>query len=156
MVSSSGFYFGRRCLLLHNRAFQLKLPGHKFILNFRITACIKGDFLMRVSVESYAYVLVKLARLRKHRITPREIPRLEEVSTLADFMEIFSRYYPDVPLTLPELTLVNFENIIWKDYFDAATRIINACPQTWQQVLTEYLLKYQIKNVKTIILGKIA
>src|SRR5271157_5062 len=111
---------------------------------------------MRVSVESYAYVLVKLARLRKHRITPREIPRLEELSTLADFMEIFSRYYPDVPLALPELTLVNFENVIWKDYFDAATRIINACPQTWQHVLTEYLLKYQIKNVKTIILGKIA
>ncbi len=36
------------------------------------------------------------------------------------------------------------------------TRILNASPQIWQSLISEYLLKFQIKNLKTILLGKIA
>jgi vacuolar-type H+-ATPase subunit C/Vma6 len=112
--------------------------------------------VMRVAVESYAYIAVKLAATRRYVIPLKDLKKIEEIGTIGEFFETLQKYYPRLQYTPNTTSLTDFEQGLWQDYFQTAIRILNACQQDWQYTLLEYLLKFQIKNLETVILGKIA
>ncbi len=93
--------------------------------------------------------------MRKNRLLPRDLPKLEEIHSLGEFIAEIPKYFPPLVVSPETLTIERFEKIAWNSYFNIATRILNASPQSWQQIITEYLLKFHIRNLKRIILGKI-
>ena len=115
-----------------------------------------SDVAVRASVDSYAYVLIRLARLRKTRLNLKIIQKFDDISTTEEFRDQVLRYFPDIQLPGEELTVLDFEREIWGNFFRTIARILNASPEKWQIAITGYLLKFQIKNIKVIILGKIA
>jgi len=81
------------------------------------------------------------------------LQRLKEINDIREFIDYISPYYPD--LNIKEYTIEEIEQALFHIYFKLIGKIMQYSPQNMRSFLRDYLLKYEIMNIKQIIIGSI-
>jgi vacuolar-type H+-ATPase subunit C/Vma6 len=89
--------------------------------------------------------------LKKIIIPADDLEKLEKSEKIEDFINIIKPYYPD--LEIQNYTIVNIEKQIYNIYIKLIGKIISYSPMNLRNFLQDYLLKYEIMNLKQIISG---
>ncbi len=81
------------------------------------------------------------------------LQKLEEISDIKQFIEYISVFYPG--LAPSSYKIEDIERALFHTYIQLIGKILNISPKTMRMFLMNYLLKYEIMNIKNIILGTI-
>ncbi len=106
---------------------------------------------MSVIVPSYAFTYVKIGFLKQLLIPESELTELEKRNDIRELIDIISPYYPD--LDIKKYTIDEMEKQLYHIYIKLIGRIISYSPENMRRFLQDFLTKYEIMNVKQIILG---
>ncbi|MCP4761676.1 MAG: V-type ATPase subunit [archaeon] len=112
---------------------------------------------MRVTVNHYAYTLVKISSLKKLIITPDDFRELERIKDASELLERLDKFFPGLfsYMTNEELNLIEIEKALYKIYFEIFEKILKYSEVQIQEFLKSLLLRYEIWNIKTYIVGNI-
>lgn len=80
-----------------------------------------------------------------------QLKKLKNYKTIEEFIEFIKPFYPD--LDIKEYTIENIELALYGFFIKVNGKIISFCPLNMRNFLKDYLLKYEIMNIKQIILG---
>jgi len=106
---------------------------------------------LSIIVPSYAYTYIKIGVLKKIIIPLDDLDKLEKSEKIEDLIDIIKPYYPS--LEIQKYTIVNIEKKIYNIYIKLIGKIISYSPMNLRNFLQDYLLKYEIMNLKQIISG---
>ncbi|MFX1419914.1 MAG: V-type ATPase subunit, partial [Promethearchaeota archaeon] len=106
-----------------------------------------------VIVPSYAFTLIKISFLKQLIMDEIAIQKLEDITEIKQFIESISVFYPG--LVIESYTIEDIEKALFHTYIKLIGRIIYISPETMRHFLRNYLMKYEIMNIKRIILGTI-
>ncbi|MFX0083437.1 MAG: V-type ATPase subunit [Candidatus Hodarchaeota archaeon] len=81
------------------------------------------------------------------------LKKLEDITNIEQLIEYIDRFYPG--LTFNTYTIEEIEKALFHTYIKLIGRIIMNSPRTMRIFLRNYLMKYEIMNIKRIILGTI-
>ena len=81
------------------------------------------------------------------------LQKLEEITDIKQFIEFISVYYPD--LSFNSYTIGEIERALFHTYIKIIGNILGYSPLNMRIFLKNYLMKYEIMNIKHIILGTI-
>ncbi|NVM34873.1 MAG: V-type ATPase subunit [Candidatus Lokiarchaeota archaeon] len=81
------------------------------------------------------------------------LEKLKEIDGIKQFIEFISIYYPG--LDPPSYTIEEIEKALFHTYIKLIGKIILISPRNMKIFLKNYLIKYEIMNIKRIILGTI-
>ncbi|MBY9020044.1 MAG: V-type ATPase subunit [Candidatus Lokiarchaeota archaeon] len=104
-------------------------------------------------IPSYAYTFIKIDFLKHLIIDNDTLRRFKTIYTIENFMENLKPYYPN--LEIKEFTIENIERALLNHYIRLVGKILHFSPQNMRNFLKSYLLKYEIQNLKQIIIGLI-
>lgn len=110
---------------------------------------------MRIVVDHYAYVYVKITFLKMLNITDEKYKELEMISDENALIMELDKYFPGIS-KIKEINLVNLERELFKIYFKFIEKILVNSPKNMQDFLISLLYRFEIWNVKTYLLGMIA
>ena len=79
------------------------------------------------------------------------IKKIEEINEIKQFIELISRYYPG--LNIRSYTIEEIERELFHIYFKLIRKIMIVSPRNIRIFLSNYLLKYEIMNIKRVLLG---
>jgi len=79
--------------------------------------------------------------------------KLEEIKDIKELLEYIGFYYPE--MIINALTIEDIERALFHTYIKIIGRIISYSPLSMRTFLKNFLLKYEIMNIKRIILGTI-
>ncbi|TXT67592.1 MAG: V-type ATP synthase subunit C [Promethearchaeota archaeon] len=106
---------------------------------------------MSVIVPSYAYTYIKIGFLKQIIMPQKERDKLSKVIDIKEFISIIEPYYPD--LEIKEYTITEIEKQVYNINIMLIGKIISYSPSNLRSFLKDYLLKYEIMNLKQIISG---
>ncbi|QEE15873.1 V-type ATPase subunit [Promethearchaeum syntrophicum] len=106
---------------------------------------------MRVAVDEYSFVYVKLALLKSLLMTPEDTQKIKTFDNLDALGTFTKRFFPN--FSPKEHNLIEFERSLWNIYFDIIEKIIVASPESIQIFLKSLLVRYEIWNIKQAIYG---
>ncbi|MFX1340232.1 MAG: V-type ATPase subunit [Promethearchaeota archaeon] len=89
--------------------------------------------------------------LKKLLMDEDQLKKLGNYYTIEDFIEFIKPFYPD--LNIKEYTIENIELALYDFFIKVNGKIISFSPLNMRNFLKDYLLKYEIMNIKQIILG---
>jgi len=104
-------------------------------------------------IPSYVYTYIKIDFLKKLIIGEENLLRLKKFENIKDLIEFISPYYPEV--IIKEYTIVEIEQALFHVYIKLIGRILSFSPENMRIFLRALLLKFEISNIKQIILGSI-
>ena len=81
------------------------------------------------------------------------LQKLEEITDIKQFIEYISVFYPG--LTFNTFTIEEIEKALFHTYIKLIGKILYISPKTMRIFITNYLMKYEIMNIKRVILGTI-
>jgi len=81
------------------------------------------------------------------------LQKLDDINDIKQFVEFISRYYPG--FNFNEYTIESLEKALFHNYIKLIGKIISHTPLSMRNFLRNYLMKYEITNIKRIILGTI-
>ncbi len=108
---------------------------------------------MSIVVPSYAYTLIKIGYLKQLIMDEVTLQKLNEITEIKEFIEFISLYYPGINLNT--YTIESIENALLQNYIKLIGKMMSHSPLNMRIFLRNYLLKYEITNIKAIILGTI-
>ncbi|MFX1317161.1 MAG: V-type ATPase subunit [Promethearchaeota archaeon] len=108
---------------------------------------------MSVIVPSYAFTLIKIGFLKQLIMDEKTLKNLEEINEVKQFTEFISQFYPEMYIT--SYTIEEIEKALFHTYIKIIGRIIYISPRNMRIFLKNYLIKYEIMNIKRVILGTI-
>ena len=108
---------------------------------------------MSIIVPSYAYTYIKISFLKQILIDEETKLRLNEATKIDEFIDLIRPFYPG--LSLKEYTIEEIENALTDIYIKIIGKIIEYSPQKLRNFLRDFLLKYEIGNIKNFIHGSI-
>ncbi len=111
------------------------------------------NFTSAIEVPSYAFSLIKIGFLKQLIMDDTTLQKLEEITEIKQFIEYISVFYPG--LTFKSYTIEDIEKALFHTYIKLIGKILYISPKTMRIFLRNYLLKYEIMNIKHIILGTI-
>ncbi|MFX1388845.1 MAG: V-type ATPase subunit [Promethearchaeota archaeon] len=106
-----------------------------------------------VIVPSYAYTLIKISFLKQLIMEDNTLLKLQEITEIKQFIEFINIFYPGFTVESP--TFENIEKALFHTYIKLIGKVIYISPETMRLFLRSYLMKYEIMNIKRIILGTI-
>jgi vacuolar-type H+-ATPase subunit C/Vma6 len=106
-----------------------------------------------VVVPSYAFTLIKIGFLKQLIMDDITLQKLENIKDIKQFIEYISIFYPG--LTFKSYTIEEIEKALFHTYIKLIGKILYISPKTMRIFLRNYLLKYEIMNIKRVILGTI-
>jgi vacuolar-type H+-ATPase subunit C/Vma6 len=80
-----------------------------------------------------------------------QIKKLKNYNNIEEFIEFIKPFYPD--LNIKEYTIENIELALYDFFIKVNGKIISFSPLNMRNFLKDYLLKYEIMNIKQVILG---
>ncbi|MBD3352124.1 MAG: hypothetical protein GF364_11610 [Candidatus Lokiarchaeota archaeon] len=110
---------------------------------------------MPVIVDHYAYSLIKIASLKKLLIQPKDYRNLRMFKDEKILLEKLEAHFPSVS-RVEEKTLIAIEKKLFSIYFDIFEKILRNSPKQMQRFLRSLLVRYEIWNIKTCLVGKLA
>ncbi len=111
------------------------------------------NFTSGIEVPSYAFTLIKISSLKQLIMDDNTIQKLEEIIDIRQFIEFISIFYPG--FTVKSYTFEEIEKSLFHTYIKLIGRIIYISPKTMRLFLRNYLMKYEIINVKRVLRGTI-
>ena len=81
------------------------------------------------------------------------LQKLEEITDIKQFIEYINIFYPG--LTIKTYTIEEIEKALFHTYIKLIGNILFISPKTMRLFLRSYLMKYEIMNIKRVILGTI-
>ncbi len=112
-----------------------------------------SEFLTSVTVPSYAYTLIKIGYLKQLLMDKVSFQKLDEITDINEFIEFISLYYPG--LSFNEYTIEDIERALFHTYIKLIGKILSYSPENMRNFLKNFLTKYEIWNIKHVILGTI-
>lgn len=106
-----------------------------------------------VVVESYAFTLIRIGFLKQLVMDEITLNKLEEINDIKQLIEFISIYYPG--LNIRSYTIEEIEKQLFHTYIKLIGKIILISPRTMRIFLKNYLIKYEIMNIKRVVLGTI-
>jgi len=82
-----------------------------------------------------------------------DLNKLESINNISEFINFIKPYYPD--LKIDNFLIEEIEKELLNIYIKLIGRIISFSPDNMRYFLKDYLLKYEIMNIRQIILGTI-
>jgi len=82
-----------------------------------------------------------------------ELESLGNIDDIQEFINTIKPYYPD--LEIKRYTIEEIEKSLYNIYIRLIGRIISYSPDNMRNFLKDYLMKYEILNLKQVILGSI-
>ncbi|MFW9971678.1 MAG: V-type ATPase subunit [Candidatus Odinarchaeota archaeon] len=104
-------------------------------------------------VPSYSYTYIKLAFLRSLIIDDITLQDFNNAKNVNKVLEIIAPYYPDLKVKVKNIE--NIELALYHNYIKMVGKIILYSPPNMRVFLKNYLLKFEIINIKQIILASI-
>ncbi len=80
-----------------------------------------------------------------------QLNKLKNYKTIEEFIEFIKPFYPE--LNIKEYTIENIELALYDFFIKVNGKIISFSPLNMRNFLKDFLLKYEIMNIKQIILG---
>lgn len=111
------------------------------------------NFTSAIEVPSYAFSLIKIGFLKQLIMDDTTLQKLQEITEIKQFIEYISVFYPG--LTFKSYTIEDIEKALFHTYIKLIGKILYISPKTMRIFLRNYLLKYEIMNIKHVILGTI-
>ncbi len=108
---------------------------------------------MSVIVPSYAYTVIKIGFLKQVIMNEATLQKLNDIQEITQFTEFIGRFYPG--LDFRTYTIEDIEKALFHTYIKLIGKIIFYSPLNMRIFLRNYLLKYEIANIKNVILGTI-
>lgn len=108
---------------------------------------------MRITINDYAYVYVKLAALKQIIMSADDLRKIKSLSDLDSLTIFAARFFPGFNPT--DKTVAGFEKTLWGIYFQLIEKILVASPEPMQIFLKNTLVKHEIAVIKTIVYGEI-
>ncbi len=81
------------------------------------------------------------------------LQKLDEITDITEFVEFISRYYPG--LSFNTYIIEDIEKALFHNYIKLIGKVLLHTPLNMRIFLRNYLMKYEITNIKRIILGTI-
>jgi V/A-type H+-transporting ATPase subunit C len=81
------------------------------------------------------------------------LQKLEQITEIREFVDFISRYYPG--LNFNTYSIEDLEKALFHNYIKLIGKIIQYSPSNMRIFLRDYLMKYEIMNIKRVILGTI-
>ena len=106
---------------------------------------------MRVAVDEYSFVYVKLALLKSLLMSPEDEQKIKTFNNLDSLGTFTKRFFPN--FSPKEQNIIEFERSLWNIYFDIFEKIIVASPESIQIFLKSLLIRYEIWNIKEAVYG---
>ncbi|MFX0021547.1 MAG: V-type ATPase subunit [Candidatus Hermodarchaeota archaeon] len=106
-----------------------------------------------VIVPSYAFTLIKIGFLKQLIMDDMTLQKLEDISEIKQFIEFIGVFYPG--LAPSSYKTEDIERALFHTYVQLIGKILNVSPNAMRIFLKNYLLKYEIMNIKNVILGTI-
>ncbi|TET03020.1 MAG: hypothetical protein E3J90_02150 [Promethearchaeota archaeon] len=104
-------------------------------------------------IPSYAYTFIKIDFLKRLIIDPETLRKFKTIYNIENFIENLRPYYPN--LEIKEFTIESIERALLDHYIRLVGKILNFSPQNMRIFLQSYLLKFEIQNLKQIVIGLI-
>jgi len=108
---------------------------------------------LSVIVPSYAYTLIKIENLKLLIMDEKALRQLDGVRDVKSLIELLEPYYPG--LRLHEYTIEEIEKALFNFFITLIGKIITVTPDLMRNFLKNFLLKYEIINLKYTIIGTI-
>ena len=109
--------------------------------------------LTSVIVPSYSYTLIKIGFLKQLVIDETTLKNLKEIDDIREFIEFIGIYYPGI--SIQNYTIEEIERALFHTYIKIIGRVMYYSPMNMRIFLRSFLLKYEIMNIKRLILGTI-
>jgi vacuolar-type H+-ATPase subunit C/Vma6 len=110
---------------------------------------------MRIVVDHYAYVYVKITFLKMLNLTDEKYKELEVINDEKDLLLEIDKYFPGIS-KIRDFNLINLERELFNIYFKFIEKILVNSPRPMQEFLLSLLYRFEIWNVKLYILDMIA
>ncbi|MHA1999307.1 MAG: V-type ATPase subunit [Promethearchaeota archaeon] len=104
--------------------------------------------------ETYAFVLVKIASARSKTIKPRSMDILIDSKNIDDFKRKLSEMYADTPADLLTSSK-DLEQTFHQVFFKYGMNIVKNAPKECQEFLIKYFQKYEVENLKNLLISKL-
>ena len=115
---------------------------------------IPGEITMSgVIVPEYSYLYVKLAILKQIVLSKSEIRKIQNITSIDELIGFIKPYYPDTSFKVQSVSEI--EKSLYYSFFKLIGRILVNSSEELRQFLKYFLMKYEIYNIKNIILGTI-
>jgi vacuolar-type H+-ATPase subunit C/Vma6 len=106
---------------------------------------------MSIIVPSYAFTYIKIGFLKQLLIPESQITKLERTNDIKELINIIKPYFPD--LEINTYTIDEIEKQLYHIYIKLIGRIISYSPENLRKFLQDFLTKYEVMNVKQVILS---
>ena len=106
-----------------------------------------------VIVPEYSYLYVKLAILKQIVLSKSEIRKIQNITSIDELIGFIKPYYPDTSFKVQSVSEI--EKSLYYSFFKLIGRILVNSSEELRQFLKYFLMKYEIYNIKNIILGTI-
>ncbi len=102
---------------------------------------------------TYAYTYIKIIFLKQLIMDSGTLQKLKDITEIDEFIRFIEPFYPG--LKIKDFSIEEIEKRLYYIYIKLIGKIILFSPINIRRFLKDYLLKYEIMNIKQIILGSI-
>ncbi len=101
---------------------------------------------MKLSINDYGFIYIRLSLIKSLLMSDEDINKLSSFADLESLDSYTRRFFPK--FVLEQKSIDNFELNLWNAYFSIIENIYIASPLYIQEFLKNYLVKYEISNIK--------
>ncbi|MFX0057797.1 MAG: V-type ATPase subunit [Candidatus Hodarchaeota archaeon] len=111
-------------------------------------------FSTSIIIPSYAYTYIKVNFLKNLLIDEASLKKLKKIKDIKEFIEVITPYYPEIDIK--NYLIIEIEQALFHVYIKLMGKIMFVSPENMRRFIRSLLLKFEINNIKQIILGLIA
>lgn len=106
---------------------------------------------MSIIIPSYAYTYIKIEYLKVLIMDEVALKALRKIEEIQEFINFIRPYYPNI--NIQEYTVEEIEKNLYHTYIKLIGKIMVYSPENMRYFLRNFLLKYEIYNIKQIVIG---
>ncbi len=108
---------------------------------------------MSIIIPSYAYTFIKIDYLKNLIIDDDTLRRLKTIYDIETFIESIKLFYPNIEIK--DYTIEEIEGALFNNYIQLIGKIQQFSPLNMRNFLRNYLMKFEIQNIKQVIISLI-
>ena len=109
--------------------------------------------MLSIIIPSYAYTFIKIDFLKNLIIDDDTLRSFKTIYNIENFIETIKPYYPNIEIK--DYTIEEIEGALINNYIKLIGKIMQFSPLNMRRFLRNYLMKFEIQNLKQIIISLI-